>query len=275
MLRHVWFSWQNIFLRLSMASDRKKKICNGLFECSPLLVWRTNISLFFSSTLRTPARHRLINAPSWWIFLWTMRIGLLILLLHLLLLCPPMDTFVLLSNCSFNADLYQRRAAVQNQFQIFNRTSLSLFASYAFQSLDNRFQLGLIYPYGSNDYLLPFPLMLDCASDVQSCQLKSISNPSSNAEWIRVQLNSINYTDARTNQLWNQRSFFLKQGRYQLSNCSMNNGEFVTDPRTIFSLDIQNEKSQGEFVSSIVDVASLLIQVLPATRRPIRVGFLR
>ena len=168
------------------------------------------------------------------------------LLILCLLYCPQMDTFDLLSNCSFNTDLYYRRSAVQNQFQFINRTSLTLFASYAFQSLDIGFQLGLIYPYGSNEYLLPFPLMLNCASDVQSCQLKSINNPSSNAEWIRVQLNNINYTDDRTNQLWNQRSFFLRQGRYQLSNCSMNNGQFITDSQTILSLEIHYEKSQGE-----------------------------
>ena len=39
---------------------------------------------------------------------------------------------------------------------------------------------------------------------------------------------------------------YLKQGRYQLSNCSLNNDQQMTDPQTIFQIQIQYEKPVGK-----------------------------
>ncbi len=69
---------------------------------------------------------------------------------------------------------------------------------------------------------------------------------SRDSEPIRVQLTSLNYTKTTTSVEFNQMSLFLKQGRYQLSNCSLNNDQQITDPQTIFHIQIQYEKSVGK-----------------------------
>jgi len=151
-------------------------------------------------------------------------------------------------NCSFLNNTYLSNAAVSDQVKFNNRTSITLTASYAFTS-SSTFELGLIYQLSPSNYLVPFPVIFDCASIVRSCQLTTIAGTtmtSRDSEPIRVQLTSLNYTKTTTSVEFNQMSLFLKQGRYQLSNCSLNNGQQMTDPQTIFHIQIQYEKSVGK-----------------------------
>ena len=155
------------------------------------------------------------------------------------------------TDCSFLSTIYSSESAVENQFQLNNATSISLAASYAFTSsrFISRFELGLIYQYPSNDYLVPFPIRFNCTSIIHSCQLRSMTSsnlPSINSEPIRVQLTSINYTTVRTSLQWQQMGLYLKQGRYQLSNCTLDDEQTITHPRTLFFIDIQYEKSIGK-----------------------------
>ena len=68
---------------------------------------------------------------------------------------------------------------------------------------------------------------------------------SHNSESIHVQLTSFNYSTRISSVKFNQMGLYLKEGRYQLSNCSLNYGQQMTDPKTIFYIQIQYEKSAG------------------------------
>ncbi|CAF3413433.1 unnamed protein product [Rotaria sp. Silwood1] len=166
----------------------------------------------------------------------------------------------LLYNCSFLNNIYLSNAAVSDQFQFNTYTSIKLTANYAFISsslLLSTFELGLIYQFSTSTYLVPFPVILDCASIVHSCQLKTMTGTtiiSRDSESIRVQLTSFNYTSITRKVQFNQMGLYLKQGRYQLSNCSLNNGQQMTDPKTIFYIQIQYEKSVGSPCDSVNDV---------------------
>ena len=154
-----------------------------------------------------------------------------------------------LANCSFANRTYSTASAVFQQFQFPNQTSVTLSASYAFVSSAlavSTFDIGLIYPFSSANYLVPFPIVFDCASMVRSCQLKPVAGTTvstRDSEPIRVQLTPFNYSS--TSLSFNQMGLYLRQGRYQLSNCTLNDGSDVTDPRTVFNIAIQYEKSIG------------------------------
>lgn len=155
------------------------------------------------------------------------------------------------ADCSFLSTIYHRQSAVENQFRLINESSIQLSASFSFLSSKSfsHFELGLIYQYPSTDFFVPFPVDFNCSTNVDSCQIKSMTNThlsNNNAESIRVTLTSINYRTARTNYFWQKTGLFLRQGRYQLSNCTEKNGRSITDPRTIFFIEIQYEKPIGE-----------------------------
>jgi hypothetical protein len=150
-------------------------------------------------------------------------------------------------NCSFLNNIYSSNAAVSDQFIFTNRTSIILTASYAFLS-SSIFELGLIYQFSTSNYLIPFPVIFNCASIVRSCQLKTMAGTtmiSRDSEPIRVSLTPFNYTS--TSVQFNQMGLYLKQGQYQLSNCTLNNGQQITDPESIFYIQILYEKSVGKF----------------------------
>jgi len=147
-------------------------------------------------------------------------------------------------NCSFLSQTYLSNSAVYDQIHFNNNTSINLIASYSFLSSSfSSFQLGLIYQFSTSNYLVPFPIIFNCANIVHSCQLKTITGTtiiSRYSEPINVQLTSFNYTK------FNQMGLYLKQGRYQLSNCLLNNQQQITDSQTIFNIEIQYEKSVGK-----------------------------
>ncbi|CAF1252799.1 unnamed protein product [Rotaria sordida] len=159
--------------------------------------------------------------------------------------------------CSFLNNTYSTNSAVSNQFQFPNHTSIILTASYTFllSSLSiSTFELGLIYPFSTLTYLVPFPVLFNCASIVRSCQLQTMAGTASisrDSEPIRVQLTQFNYTS--TSIPLNQMGLYLKQGRYKLSNCSLNDGEYITEPNTIFNIQIQYEKSVGTPCNPSID----------------------
>jgi hypothetical protein len=154
-------------------------------------------------------------------------------------------------NCSFLNNSYSINAAVANQFQFVNQTSVILTADYAFASTSSSistFEIGLIYPFSTSNYLVPFPILFNCASVVRSCQLKTMAGTTStsrDSEAINVQLTPFNYTS--TSIPLNQMGFYLKQGQYQLSSCLLNDGSSITDNQTVFNIQIQYEKSVGKF----------------------------
>jgi hypothetical protein len=153
--------------------------------------------------------------------------------------------------CSFSNTIYSANAAVSNQFQFPNSTSITLTASYAFVSSPlsiSTFNIGLIYPFSPSTYLVPFPVIFNCASVVRSCQLKTLAvTPltSRDSEAIFVQLTQFNYSS--TSNQFSQMGLYLREGRYQLANCLLNDGQFMTDPQTIFNIELQYEKSVGKF----------------------------
>lgn len=157
----------------------------------------------------------------------------------------------LIYNCSFLNNTYLTNAAVTNQFQFPNSTSITLTASYAFLFSPlsiSTFELGLIYPFSTSTYLVPFPILTGCASIVHSCQLKTMAGTASitrDSEPIRVPLTQFNYT---SNSIpFNQMGLYLRQGQYQLSNCLLDDGHSITEPDTVFNIQIQYEKSVGKF----------------------------
>jgi hypothetical protein len=156
----------------------------------------------------------------------------------------------LVYNCSFLNNTYSTNAAVSNQFTFINQTSIVLIAEYAFVSAPlsvSTYDLGLIYPFSSTNYFVPFPILLNCASIVSSCQLKIMAGStvtSRDAEPINVALTQFNYTSTSIQS--NQRGLYLIQGQYQLSNCLLNDGQDVTDNQTIFNIQILYEKSVGK-----------------------------
>lgn len=150
----------------------------------------------------------------------------------------------ILSNCSFLNETYLSNLAVYDQIQFTNQTSVILTASYSF-STSSIYELGLIYQFSSSNYLVPFPIIFNCVKFIQTCQLKTVTT-SRVSESINVQLTSFNYTTKTTSNLFNQMGLYLKQGRYQLSNCLSNNGQDITNPQTIFYIEIQYEKSVGK-----------------------------
>jgi hypothetical protein len=150
-------------------------------------------------------------------------------------------------NCSFLNRTYLSNTAVADQIQFNNHTSIILTANYAFlSSAFSTFELGLIYQFSISNFLVPFPVIFDCAEIVRSCQLKTIT--SGDSEPIHVQLTSFNYKTTTTTSIpFNQMGLYLRQGRYELSNCSLNQGQQITDPQTRFYIKIQYEKSVGKF----------------------------
>jgi hypothetical protein len=156
----------------------------------------------------------------------------------------------LVYGCAFANNTYLINAAVSNQFQFSNYTSVTLTASYAFVSLPlsiSTFEIGLIYPFSPSTNLVPFPIFFNCASIIHSCQLKTVAGTTStsrDSESIQVPLTSFNYSSS--SMQINQMGFYLKQGRYQLTNCSINNGSYMTDPDTVFNIQIDYEKSVGK-----------------------------
>lgn len=152
-------------------------------------------------------------------------------------------------NCAFLNSTYSTNAAVSNQFQFINQTSIILTAEYAFSSLPlniSSFEFGLIYPFSTSTptYLVPFPIIFNCASIVRSCQLNIMAGTtttSRDGEPINVPLTQFNYTSTL-----NQMGLYLKEGQYQLSNCLLNDGQDITDNQTIFNIQIQYEKSVGK-----------------------------
>ncbi|CAF3753537.1 unnamed protein product [Rotaria socialis] len=165
-----------------------------------------------------------------------------------------------LHNCSFLNDIYLSNAAVSDQFQFNNYTSISLTANFAFTPSSfslSSFEFGLIYRFPTSNYLVPFPVIFDCASIVHSCQLKTITGTTTalrDSEPIRVQLTPFNYMSTITRTPFNQMGLYLKQGRYEISNCSLNNGQQTTDPKTIFNIQIQYEKPVGSSCNPTNDI---------------------
>lgn len=154
---------------------------------------------------------------------------------------PSPPNFI--SNCSFVSNTYTSNSSVANQFTFLNRTSIVLTASYAFVS-SSTYNLGLIYPFATNNYLVPFPLWLNCSSMIESCLLERIAGSrlsTRDGELINVPSSLINFTFA-----FNQRVFYLGEGQYQLSNCAFDNGRSKTDNQTKFSIQIRYEKSSGK-----------------------------
>lgn len=159
------------------------------------------------------------------------------------------STANIIFNCSFLHQIYLVNSAVYNQIQFINQTSIILKANYAFSSISTLFELGLIYQFSNSNYLVPFPVLFNCASMVKSCQLRTMTGTSltsRDSESIHVQLTSFNFTS--TSIQLNSMGLYLKQGRYQLSNCSLNTGQQMTDPQTIFNIQIQYEKSVGMYL---------------------------
>jgi hypothetical protein len=159
------------------------------------------------------------------------------------------STANIISNCSFFQQTYLTNSAVYNQVQFPNQISIILKANYAFLSSSTPFELGLIYQFSSSNYLVPFPIRFNCAPVVRSCQLKTMTGTtltSRDSESIHVQLTSFNFTT--TTIQFNSMGLYLKQGRYQLSNCSLNNGQQMTDPKTIFNIQVEYEKSVGKCI---------------------------
>ena len=154
--------------------------------------------------------------------------------------CQIITLPTILSNCSFYDQIYLQNSAVFDQIQFINSTSIILTANYAFLPSVSSFELGLIYQFSQSNFLVPFPIIFTCATLIHSCQLTTIT--SRDFEPIRVQLTSFNYTKSSTSQM----GLYLKQGRYQLSNCSLNHGQQMTDPKTVFSIQIQYEKPVGK-----------------------------
>jgi hypothetical protein len=172
------------------------------------------------------------------------------LIVFLILFYIQTTTANFIYNCSFLNNTYSTNAAVSNQFTFINQTSIVLIAEYAFVSSPlsiSTFDLGLIYPFSSSDYFVPFPILLNCASIVRSCQLKIMAGStltSRDSEPINVPLTQFNYTSTSIQS--NQMGLYLIQGQYQLSNCSLNNGQDITDNQTIFNIQIVYEKSVGK-----------------------------
>lgn len=152
----------------------------------------------------------------------------------------------ILTNCSFSKQTYLTNLAVSNQIQFVNQTSIILTASYSFTT-NSIFEFGLIYQFSSSNYFLPFPIIFNCTEFIQTCQLKTITT-AKNSESINVQLTSFNFTNRMTSNTFQQMGLYLKQGRYQLSNCSVNNGKQITDSQTIFYIEIQYEKPVGTYI---------------------------
>ncbi|CAF1328303.1 unnamed protein product [Adineta steineri] len=166
--------------------------------------------------------------------------------------------------CSFTNNTYLTNAAVSNQFQFLNSTSIKLTASYAFLSTPlsiSTFGIGLIYPFSTSVNLVPFPVFLNCASSIQSCQLGTIAVTTTTtraSEPIGVQLSPFNYSSSSSSSiLFNQMGLYLNQGSYQLSNCTLNNGQYMTDPQTIFNIQIQYEKTVGTSCNPSTDTCGI------------------
>ncbi|CAF3427681.1 unnamed protein product [Rotaria socialis] len=155
----------------------------------------------------------------------------------------------LVYGCSFLNSTYLTSAAVSDQFEFPNRTSIILTASYASPTSSlsiSTFELGLIYTFGASNPLVPFPVLLNCTSIVRSCQLTIMAGSTSisrDAEPIRVQLTQFNYTSTLISP--NQMGLYLKEGLYQLSDCLLNDGQLITEQNTTFYIRIKYEKSAG------------------------------
>ena len=173
------------------------------------------------------------------------------------------STPTFLYGCSFVNRTYLANAAVANQFQFVNSSSVKLIASYSFLSSTasiSTFEIGLIYPFSTSTYLVPFPIILDCGSIVSSCQLQTVAGStltSRYSEPIVVPLTPFNYSSNSISL--NQMGLYLRQGQYQLSNCSINNGQYMTDPQTIFNIEIDYEEPVGKFHIDEIDTSMRVV----------------
>ena len=177
-----------------------------------------------------------------------MIIGLIVVLL-LFDLSTTIHCQYLHTNCSFFQEIYFSYSAVGKQLLFVNSTSILLTAHHAFLSSGqlSSFELGLIYQFPGGDHLVPFPVIFNCAKMVRTCQLKTLSSTTINShesEPINVQLTPLNLTTTMNGL--NTMGLYLKQGRYQLSNCSLNSGDESSDAQKIFDIQIQYEKSVGK-----------------------------
>lgn len=160
---------------------------------------------------------------------------------------PPNPVY----GCSFLNTKYLTSAAVSDQFEFPNRTSIILTAGYSFLSAPlsiSTFEVGLVYPFSTSNKFVPFPFLLNCAYSVRSCQLKTIAvaqYTSRDSEAILVQLTSFNYKSSSIS--FNQMGLYLREGRYQLSNCLLNDEHSITEPNTTFIIEIKYEKVVGKF----------------------------
>ena len=166
-------------------------------------------------------------------------------------------TINITSNCFFDQQYYSSSVAIRNQIESLNQTSILLRAAFNYppsSQSPSTFQLGLIYTFSDSYTLVPFPVVFNCTNIVQSCQLKTIAGTttvSRDSEPIRISLTPFNYTGSNTIQM----GLYLRQGRYQLSNCTSNNGTNITDSGQIFTIDIQYERSIGRCADSSLHVA--------------------
>lgn len=195
-----------------------------------------------------------MTSPQWCMVYAMFIVFLLFLYIHTAY-CQTTTTITsqnFIYNCSFSIDIYSTNEAVLNQFQFLNQTSVILTADYAFLSYllnISTFEIGLIYPFSPTDYFVPFPIILNCASIVRSCQLKFMASTtltSGDAEPINVPLTPFNYTS--TSIQYNQMGLYLKEGQYQLSSCLLNDGQSITDNQTTFNIQIQYEKPVGRLI---------------------------
>lgn len=166
----------------------------------------------------------------------------------------------IINDCSFSRDIYSSNSAFNGQFSFLNQTYIVLRAPFAFNSPNQNstaFQLGSVYQFRNANFLIPFPIILNCSQRVRRCQLKTIAVTNfviRDSEPIPASLNPFNYTNGTMsstttttmNSIFTQMGLYLKQGRYQLNNCTLNDGFDQTDPLQIFSIDIQYEKSIGK-----------------------------
>lgn len=190
------------------------------------------------------------DTPQWWM-VDAMFIGFLLFLsIQVTAISAAAAAASVFSDCAFIQQTYLDSAAVRNQILFNNQTSITLTAGYAFDA-PSTYELGLIYLFRSSHYFVPFPILFNCTTIVESCRMKTIAGSmltSRESESIPVPLTPANYTTTTTSTSFriNQMGLYLAQGRYQLSNCTWNNASSITDPRQIFDIEIRFERTIGK-----------------------------
>lgn len=159
------------------------------------------------------------------------------------------------SNCSFHQEFYLSSSTVSRQVEYFNQTSIRLQAAYAYPnstSPTSSFQFGLIYRFSTTFDLVPFPIVFNCTKTIYSCQLQTIAGTTTitrDSESIPTLLTPLNYSTSSQSQM----GLYLKQGRYQLSNCLIDNANNITtDLSQIFTIDIIYEKFVGKSFACLI-----------------------